>query len=171
MVSNVYLHFFRQNKLCFQTIPGIGWRNFENVALFANSAVFIMVSNVYLHFFCQNRLCFQQFQELANEILKILLCLQTLGCLLWFPKFIWVVQSGTGWYGVVWGSTGRHGVVRCGTGWYGVVRCGTDWYVMLWCVTERYTPHWVSSLSYMLMTVPLTNWIDLTSNGVSCPKV
>ena len=24
MVSNIYLHFFRQNKLCFQAIPGIG---------------------------------------------------------------------------------------------------------------------------------------------------
>ena len=27
MVSNVYLHFFRQNRLCFQAIPGICQRN------------------------------------------------------------------------------------------------------------------------------------------------
>ena len=56
MVSNVYLHFFRQNKVCFQAIPGMGWRNFENFALFANTAVFIMVSNVYLHFCDESRL-------------------------------------------------------------------------------------------------------------------
>ena len=54
------LHFFRQNRLCFQTIPGIAERNFENFPLFANIAVFIIVSNVYLYFFCQNKLCFQE---------------------------------------------------------------------------------------------------------------
>ena len=58
MVSNVYLHFFRQNKLCFQAIPGIGRQSFEIFDLFANTGVFIMVSNVYLHFFRQNKLCF-----------------------------------------------------------------------------------------------------------------
>ena len=59
MVSYVYVHFFRQNRPCCQAIPGIGYRNFENFALFANSGVFVMVFNVYLHFFRQNRLCFQ----------------------------------------------------------------------------------------------------------------
>ena len=66
MVSNVYLHFFRQNKLCFQTIPGIAETNFENFPLFANIAVFIMVPNVYLHFFRQNKLCFQTIPGIAE---------------------------------------------------------------------------------------------------------
>ena len=53
------LHFSRQNRLYFQTIPGISECNFENFLLFANIAVFIIVSNVYLHFFRQNKLCFE----------------------------------------------------------------------------------------------------------------
>ena len=49
----------------------------------------------------------KQFQELAHEISKILLCLQTVLCLLWFPMFIYIflmkADFGTMWYGVVWG--------------------------------------------------------------------
>ena len=95
MVSNVYLHFFRQNKLCFQTIPGIGSRNFKNFALFANSVVFIMVSNVYLHFFDESRL------------------------------LVDVVRGGVGSYGIVRGSAVWYRILQSGTEWYGMLRSGT----------------------------------------------
>ena len=87
-------------------------------------------------FFVKTNFVSKQFQELANGISKILLCLQTVECLLWFPKFIWVVQSGTGLYGVVRDSTGRHDVVRCGTGWHSLVRGAMVWYG----VVRRGTP-------------------------------
>ena len=91
MVSNVYLHFFRQNKLCFQAVPGISYRNFKNFALFANSGVFIMVSNVYLS-------CTEWYGEARCATMRY-----------------WMVRSSTGWYGLVRGAMVWYGVVRRGT--------------------------------------------------------
>ena len=70
-------------------IPGIAWKQ-SLFTLFAYSGVFIMVSNVYLYFFRQINIFPKQFQELANGIAKILLCLQTVVCLLWFVMFIYI---------------------------------------------------------------------------------
>ena len=62
---------------------------------------------------------FKHFQELPNGISEILLCLQTLECLLWFPMFIYTLLMKTDF------------VFKHFQGWYGVVRSGTEWYVVV----------------------------------------
>ena len=91
MVSNVYLHFFRQNNLCLQTLECLLW-----------FPMFIYI------FLVKTNFVSKQFQELASEISKILVCLQTLECLLWFPIFIYIFLMSklwTMWYEMVWGRT------------------------------------------------------------------
>ena len=55
----------------------------------------------------------KQFQELDNGISKILVCLQTLECLLWFPMFIYIFfDESRLWDDVIRGGMGSYGIVR-----------------------------------------------------------
>ena len=83
-------------------------------------------------FFVKTDFDYKQSQELANGISKILLCLQTMECLLWFPMFIYIFLVKAD-FGSMW-----HGVARGPTRWYGVVPGSTEWYGVVWSGTWRY---------------------------------